>query len=1028
MTQDQRLVRFVGGLRRRHLLFFFCWLAIKTGALFFILLSLSLAADASVGLSLIWRLWARWFILIACFIYGAKLLRDRRARLGEWRAICELEARLDPAATHNAFLNAWNFMQVKAAPGSDFSRMLVARELERAYSLLPAAQKTLRALYGPRSLAAALGQRTAILFLIGALLLAGAMLLADGRMLWGRFLSPYHQLKILAEKIRLEPLPGEHEVDLGAPVTLKLFGVERNQMPASAGQRRALGLPFIEIVGQREDMTLFEQPGGSSYYAYTIAGVREPLTARLQWGEFRPMAWHFKPVTPPAVNELKVRVAPPSYMARDPSSYINPSALIVAAGSRLEFDLAFNRPMQEVHLFFENSQASVKTRSAVDFKKDRWRFVIAVQEFSKGQAQDSWRLRFALTDLNHRVNAEAWVLPVAIEPDAGPQVFILDPAFPQVRLDPLEELAVFWETSDDIGLAWVDAKLEGLMPASLRKSQRIWTPTAQKKDSLTRINGVYSFRPKEFGLKSGDQLIFFLEAKDNNPSQAQMAASQQRLVISIEDFRGAHQENLEKTNQQILDAMLGHLEEALALEAGLHLASSALTAGALDAFDAKSMALGQQLNNYARRLSEDPMASPRWSWGMDQLAQSLDRSRLAHLTPAKLHWQNQNQTGARESFKRYKQDLEKSITAFEELKKEQKMAEAVSAAQRLEDLADRFGREAAGAGEWSELEEILTQIERELSELAQTLSKIPEGALPQEFVNQLNPEDISLSQASQAQEALRDALRRRDRQAAMQAAQQMLAGLKEMRDNLSQAASHYEDKPQSFFGAAGDSEEGSLLKDLEAIRRQQEELLSDSSGIDQAWRRRNFENPASSAALTAKEIEALENQGLRQGGVAAKTKELMTELSRLDREYPALMLASRLTTLDLAFQDQNKAAAALGRSDLEQALQAQSSALEKLGAVGQELRRLGEQLGQMFPGGGSQGKGLRPVLALPAKQKFGFEGGGPEGLQFGPVRIPGREDYRVPQQKRDELFQSLKESRPGALDEEVNQYLRNLLK
>jgi hypothetical protein len=493
---------------------------------------------------------------------------------------------------------------------------------------------------------------------------------------------------------------------------------------------------------------------------------------------------------------------------------------------------------------------------------------------------------------------------------------------------------------------------------------------------------------------------------------------------------------LEKSSLDLKEKMLAHLERGLALAQYLEKPEPSPEAPEkLSQFEADSQEISRRLEEQAKALESDPLASPKWTWGMSRLSRQISQARESHLAPARKASSEGDPGKASQELERYLEEAEKAASAFDELKKEQKMSDAVSSAGHLEDLAGQLENALSDAKNLEELQGVLEAMDEEFAKLAQTLSQMDPKELPQEFINQLPPEDLPMGQVADAKSELAEALRQGDFKRAKEAARKMLEGLREMRKNMEEAAQSYQQKPQKLLGGempAGSQAEASsstVAGDLQALRRDQEKLFWDTGALEQAIRRRELASGSTEQTMTPQEGESAQGQGQSQEGLANRSGELLKELADMDRGHPTLVLGDLVTKLESAHGDQEQAGVSLKAGDLPRALEAQGRALKKLEEMGEDLQKLSRELsGMPFGSGGNQPGGRRPLILVPSPASGYGEAEGSRGFRFGEVRIPRPQDYKVPEEERQEILRSLQERAPRSLENEVGEYLKNLLK
>ncbi|MBI2068983.1 MAG: hypothetical protein HYT79_00130 [Elusimicrobia bacterium] len=1001
-------------LRAKRAVYLTCLFLGEALVLGSLLLSAALLIDGFWGAPALWRDALRWVLIAGTAGRAAWIFFKRRDDFFLPRVLEAAEARLEFQG--DPLRNAWSFSRPSAsAPqsASDFQRLLRRREIERAGDLLR--RGGIAGAFGFREFFREFGRRRAAAVLAPV---AAAVVLAlltgggPGRYFL-RIFNPYREITLISKKISFDPAPGTYQRPWGSAVSVRL-GFD-GEFP------RRWGAPVIMVNGETQRMVPIESSVRSTAYLYTIVGLQETVRLSVHWGEYRAGGWVFEPVSPPQVRSLSVGVSPPAYTGLKPARHDNPSFLQALAGSRLSWSLEADQELEEAQLMLETEGSAPRALGRFPADKSRLSF--------DHQPAGGGRLMLSLRDRRGLVNPEAWVLSLELAEDAPPEVSIIEPVFPEVYMDEAEELAVSWQAKDDVRLSEVAGVVRGVSPPSGDARRVIWKENAKQS---AQAQGLFVFRPKAWKLKPGDQAILYFEAKDNNPG-SDPARSREALLITIQDFARQHKANLEEKSAAMKEKFMDHLEKGLDVAAKLAEASSATFTADLERLMNYSQASGElsrTMENYADELGKDPLASPKWAWGLRQVARQLKIARSAHLENAAGELINRNEAAANERFSRYMEELEKASSAFDELKKEEKMSDALASAQRLEHMADRLSRSLENPQDLKELEEALKDLDREFQELAQALSKLPAEEFPQEFINQIQKEDMPLAQVADARSRLEEALRRGDIKAALDAARQMAANLKKLREEVSEAAQAHRSKPQQMLSGSGEGQEKqpAILDDLKKIRERQEELLWKTSGVERSVKGRREKAPSEAQALNDEESKILRGLSGDQKNTAAATNNLLQKLSEIDREYPSLVLGSQVTQLESAWQDQLNAQQSLDRPHLPGALESESAALKKLTQVENELAELARQM-ESQSGGSAQGEGgRRSVMVVPSGSGFGQEQGGLDGFRFGRVAIPKPDDYRVPSQGRKEIMRSLQEKRPKDLDDEIGEYLRNLLK
>lgn len=981
--------------------------SLGVGAQVSLALAIILGVDAAVGLPLDFRNVLRWMVLGG---FAFLWLRSLSRRLISHPRLLALEVERGLGLQHDPISNAWSFLQERRPPPSDFWQELMTRQIEDAERLVQENYRQIKNLFSLTRLRQDPGPKALLQLAAFPMMAAGLGLgsgQGPGQALW-RILDPYREMASLERRIKLNPPPGSYQKLMGETVAVRLefSGSRPSYWPA----------PSIELDEESQEMVPLQSDGSHESYLYTIPALQDKVRIVLRWGEYRAGPWVFEPATPAAMTRLDISVEPPAYAPGPARVLENPTYVSVFEGSRIDVKAQADRALKKLEIFLEK-EAEAPLR-LFEIK------LAGQKSITLGAApKESGRWRFAVTDQAGLANPQGWIFVLEVLPDGAPHVSILEPTFSEVQMDAKETLKISWEASDDLGLRHVAATLETMAPAAAQSTRNIWKSGPA---GALEARGELAFRPEAWGLKSGDQAAFYFEARDKNPRSAQSSKSAP-LLIKIQDFRAAHLENIEKTTRQMREELLNHVEKGLEIDSSLTQLSSAAVQQAssdLSQFNEESAKLTERLSSFSSQLGKDPLADPRTSHGVRELSETLTQARLSYLAPARLHLGSGKTAEASRDMRRYLEETQKAAASLDELRKEEKMDQAVSSANQLEELTQELLKNLENSLDAQQLEEILKDIDREFAELARAFANMTPQEFPQEFVNQMPDETEAIRQTADARRQLQEALKRGDSKAALEAARQMLEGLKKLRSDLSEASqAHQKDSQQGLSGTSGsEGQKDSMADQIGQIRKSQEDLLWKTAQIDRAQKMK-APGPMEQE-LSANDQAQLKEISAKQHELAGQTRGALERLSEIDHAEPSLVLGAKVIRLESAWKNELSAAQALAGLKLENGLESQSTALRLLEDLENELRQMEAQASQPSSGQGSGGR-RRSVIMMPSE---GSAPGGRQGMHLGEVPIPKREDYKVPTKGREEILRSLGQKRPSQLEREVSEYLRNLLK
>ncbi|MBI4064118.1 MAG: hypothetical protein HY401_07445 [Elusimicrobia bacterium] len=1021
MKQAKEIIDLLYRLRLKKIIQNAALLAVEMIGAAGLILALGAVLDWIFALPVFWRDVYRWMLTAAILFWAARFLAARRTSLGWANFIREVQTRLGLA--HDPLANCWDFV----ISGADDGRLALSfelkeREIARACALIQEHARRIKEIFGIKDFWKQWPKRSRAAFFSAPIVLGGLGLGAgdDPLFLMRRILQPYKEIQDVLKAIDFSPAPGRYRELRGHPVTLRL---------RLRGRRLShWGEPQILLEGERQAMISLGGLDGESYL-YSLANLQDEVALSLRWGELEAGPWIFEPVAPPSVERFEISVKPPPHAASRKETFLNPSFIEAFEGSILEGKVTADQALSQARLFSQSEgQASSETAAiAIDKKK--------IFSFSLKPAESA-RLRLALKDERGVENPQAWLFSVEMRADAQPQVTITDPIFSEVQMDAAQELAISWLAQDDVALESIFLVFQGISPVLPETSRRVWR--SQASQSVAQADGSFVFRPLAWKMKAGDAAAVYFKARDNNPERREPVASRESLVIRIYDFQEEHRQNLSKNYDELKKSLMDHLARGLETSQFLSEISSATHDQAnqrLASYNSEASQMTRELERYSQNLSRDPLSSPRTNWAMERLSQALGQSQSEHLASAAASLRDKELPQAKENLARYLEELEKAALAMEELRKEEKMDDAVASAARLDEMGERFERELQGSPQDLEsLREAMADLDREFRQLSEALSKITPDNFPQEFVNQLPREDLPISEAAQARDQLTQALAKGDVSGALAAAKKMKESLKQLRSKLEEAAKKTGRQSQDSLGqmSSQDGEKPSLLDDLETVKKAQEKILWRTAAVERANRGDEAIRRVGDEAkekIGEKQKNELVEIAKEQEEVAIKTKGVLKKLSEIDRSHPSLVLGPEVSKLESAWQDQRAARDSLRLPSVPPALEQESSALKKLDDVGQKLKDLSERLASPDFQAGAQPGGRQGVIFVPSGRPGGGQPWGAEqGIGLGRVPIPKPEDYRVPSENRKEILRSLEERRPKNMDEQVDEYLRNLLK
>ncbi|HWP56433.1 MAG TPA: DUF4175 family protein [Candidatus Acidoferrales bacterium] len=174
----------------------------------------------------------------------------------------------------------------------------------------------------------------------------------------------------------------------------------------------------------------------------------------------------------------------------------------------------------------------------------------------------------------------------------------------------------------------------------------------------------------------------------------------------------------------------------------------------------------------------------------------------------------------------------------------------------------------------------------------------------------------------------------------------------------------------------------------------------------------------------------------REGNVQQLTEELHEKLSQLFQLFPSLD-PKIARGIQEAAKSMRQAEGRLGALDAPGAVPPEREALDRLSQAQEQMQNAMQQLAQrgqlgrmpvtfLFRRGRFLPSGrLVPLPGMPEFPQFDVAGG-TTGLDMERFRLPGKEDYKVPRNFREEILESLKQGVPPQYKEQVERYFKHL--
>ena len=506
MSATPRSKRILGALRRRMLAF----LSVK--AVLGLALTLALAtlaavlADALLILPESLRAHAPWILaVLALVVIVLAVLAFRRLSEGAVaRTLERTQSHLGTALT-NAVQLAHTPLEPPTAEVLRLEAVEFGRAKARTAHTWPAARRGLLAV-----LAAAL--------LAALLWTAGLLFFGDVfRAVFPRYLDPHGDHPPYS-RLRIDVDPRDAEVLFGGQCEIRAT--------AEGTPVEKLFLVARDAKGETSTV-MFLRPDHS--HSQTLINLREDTTFWVTDGRARSLRHTIHVRYTPAITFLEIKTTYPAYTGLQPRTVkLKESTLEVPKNSVLSFRAGSNRPLARGTL--ELTPVMGGEKKTVTMTPEPSDPQVVTGEF---KVEDAAVFSVSLSDVDGLESQESRKGRVTILPDMRPRIFVLEPGRRAVAT-PDVSIPIVVRAEDDYAVDQV-VWLRGLN-RSIERPVRMKNvvPTAQ---GAVEARGEFNLR--DLGVRPGDHVTYFFEARDNDPTGPNVTTSRFYTldVISVEEYK-----------------------------------------------------------------------------------------------------------------------------------------------------------------------------------------------------------------------------------------------------------------------------------------------------------------------------------------------------------------------------------------------------------------------------------------------------------------------------------------------------------
>ncbi|GEM_PF-1369799 len=311
----------------------------------------------------------------------------------------------------------------------------------------------------------------------------------------------------------------------------------------------------------------------------------------------------------PVTGDIRLTLTPPAYARRETTVIEGSGGEIFALkGTEAGIQTRADRLVSEASVILD-SGTEVPFRVAEDGRSLTGSLTVT----------EAGRYRFHLVPADGSAPVEGPRIPVTLEQDAPPAIELTEP-LADVEAESGETVRLSFEASDDFGIR--EAALFYRLPgAPSPRRVVIDRPEGAPKS----LSGGYDFDLTALGLMSGDEVVFYLEALDNDVMDGPKASVTPTRVIKIYSRAEHHRQLMERlaAEWEKLIVLLGDRLESPELRKK----ASAVREGAVRgrALDAKFLDLARSLSALANEAGEDEAPAQLRS-AIGNAGESLERN------------------------------------------------------------------------------------------------------------------------------------------------------------------------------------------------------------------------------------------------------------------------------------------------------------------------------------------------------------------------------------------------------------------
>lgn len=580
----------------------------------------------------------------------------------------------------------------------------------------------------------------------------------------------------------------------------------------------------------------------------------------------------------PIIGDITISYRYPLYSGLQPKTMYNTSGDIKALkGSEIQMSAISDRVLISAGIIFNNST--------------KIPFVVENGNSIKGVLSllESGTYVFETTDSSGRTFQDTIPHTIQLEADQFPEIIVNAPA-KDMTVNEKDAVEFKYTAKDDFGIGEISLVFE-------QEDERKTRTLATFGKKQLQYSGVYLWSLSELGLRPDDKIAYHLEVKDNDTISGPKVSSSKTYYLEIYSSKKRHQE-------------LVQLQEAL-LQETLHMLSDDLTKRiddekctskdflvmTQDGIKERAERILNLFTDILVGMQEDTMANYSVYYSLENLKNKFrdvtDKKRMAirqsilnipeDTIPIPVL--NELQKTQDEEVV----EVENVILFLNDLIRKQKLEDVLDAGKNLiqsqnniEKLLDKL-REGADSKLNEKVHSELKKIEETIQQMMEKLMQMAQREHLDEFLNADALKNLERDDIMKELDAMREAFSKGDLNAALNAAQRLLAALQKMMNQMKSSAQNLADS--SYSDMLRDTNQ--LLDKISELENKERELTENTDKLKRDIQKRTSEltqeTLKSFFEKQGERLEAIKKDITEAKDILAKN-ELLQEYLRVNRE------------------------------------------------------------------------------------------------------------------------------------------------